>query len=429
MRILWVCNIMLPAIAKHLNMDYSVREGWLTGTLSRMIEESKTKTPEMKLGICFPAGEEMRNWQEEIVFEQFPVSCYGFFENLNTPEIYDEGLEVRFREIMDDFKPDMIHIFGTEFPHALAAAKVFGKKERTLIGIQGVISRCAEEYFADLPEYVVKRATFRDRLKKDSVINQQEKFRLRGINENKALKLAGHITGRTDFDRTYSGTVCEGAVYHSMNETLRPQFYEGDWDEKTCCRHRIFFSQADYPLKGFHFMLEALPAIMEAFPDTEVVVAGNSLVSKKTYVDRIKRSSYGKYLLELIEKNKLQGKIRFTGSLSADQMKEQYLNCHTFVCASVLENSPNSLGEAMLLGVPVVASRVGGIPSMVEHGKDGLLFERGNSKELAEHVISLWKDEDFCATIGKNGQKRARVTHDAKKNYERLIEIYHAIMR
>ena len=134
-KILWICNIMLPAIGRELNMPYSNREGWLSGIFERVQRE---EAPFM-LGVCFPA--------EPGAVRKFlmgSVSCYPFAENLNTPEIYDAGMEEVFREIFRDFQPDMIHIFGTEFPHALAAARAFGKPERTLIGIQGLCGEIAK---------------------------------------------------------------------------------------------------------------------------------------------------------------------------------------------------------------------------------------------------------------------------------------------
>ena len=427
MKILWLCNIMLPAIAKQLHMDYSVKEGWLTGTLNRLIEAGASS--DIELGICCPMSEELANFHEKMDFDGFLVDCFGFCENMSSPEVYQPKLETRFCEIIEEFKPDLVHIFGTEYPHTLAMAKVFENMDRILIGLQGVITRCGEEYFANLPESVTKTRTFRDIIKKDSIAQQKEKFLLRGKNENEALKLASHITGRTEFDKTYSMQIHKDADYHQMNETMRPEFYFGEWALDSCKKHSIFFSQADYPLKGFHFLLEALHEIIKKYPDTEVVVAGNSLVSDESLKDKIKRSAYGKYLLGLMKKYKLEGKIRFTGALSSEGMKEQYLSCQTFVCASVLENSPNSVAEAMLLGVPVVAANVGGVPSMITHDADGVLFEKADSKGLAEAVISLWEDEEKMKRLSEAEKKRARLAHNADANFNRLMEIYREILR
>ncbi len=174
MKVLWLCNIMLPAIAQELELPYSNREGWLTGIYERICREKKRNGNGMgiELGICFPMDEGTeeamgrQEKQREFRLGESGVFCYGFRENLAVPERYDAGLEERLKEILEDFKPDMVHIFGTEFPHTLAMVRAFGRPERTLVGIQGLCSACAEAYMADLPERVVRRKTFRDWLKK-----------------------------------------------------------------------------------------------------------------------------------------------------------------------------------------------------------------------------------------------------------------------
>ena len=429
MRVLWVCNIMLPMVAEKLHMESNVKEGWITGILSRLIKEGKNS--EVTLGIAFPANENMARFHDIYRFNEVPVECFGFYEDMNRLEEYQPGVERRMEEIMDQFAPDVVHVFGTEYPHALAAARVSRNPEKLLVGIQGVVSKCAREYLADLPKEVYERATFRDRIKKDSILQQQEKFRKRGEMEIKTLRISGNVTGRTEFDKDYTMKVNPDAVYHPMNETMRPCFYEGGWNIDKCNKHSIFFSQADYPLKGFHYLLEAMPRILQEFPDTQIKVAGNSIIRGKSITGRLKVSAYAKYLEELIEKNGLQDKVTFLGKLSAEEMKEEYLKCHTLVCASILENSPNSVAEAMLLGTPVIAPRVGGIPSMITDRREGLLYAGGNVEELADTLITLWKDESVLPLSGRLSKAavvRARTAHDPESNFDRLKEIYRDIV-
>lgn len=427
MKVLWVCNIMPPMIGQYLGKECSVKEGWISGILMRLSKEKE----EVELGICYPVTEEKEAIKKEITLENNKnIACYGFCEDVICPEVYGgPKLEQRLKEIVEDFKPQILHVFGTEYGHALAAVRVFGNPQRTLVGLQGVISECAKEYMADLPRNVQESVSFRDRLKKDSMKQQQEKFYIRGEREKEVLKLCGNVTGRTAFDKAAARKMNPDVHYYFMNETMRGEFYEGKWNYGTCEKYRIFFSQADYPLKGFHYLLQALELVKDKYPQVTVAVAGNSLVNYKTLKDKIKISAYGKYLRKFVKESDLEDKITFLGKLSAEEMKQQYLKCNTFVCASSLENSPNSVGEAMLLGVPVVASYTGGIPSMVEHEKEGLLFEKGNVKALAEAIIRTWESYPTVMTITENARVRARKTHDADENYRRLLEIYHQIAK
>ena len=78
----------------------------------------------------------------------------------------------------------------------------------------------------------------------------------------------------------------------------------------------------------------------------------------------------------------------------------------------------------MLLGVPVVASRTGGIPSILNEGEEGLLFDVGNSSGLADDVLRIWNDDAYAMELSAAEIARARVNHDGDMNYRRLLEIY-----
>lgn len=421
MRVLWLCNIMLPTYAKAHDLPFSVREGWLTGCLERIMRQTDFDN-RIELGICFPAQGEISSSSEVID----GITYYGFNEDLDHPEVYDGTVENRFHVILDDFKPDVLHIFGAEFPHSLAMLRAFGNPKRSLLGIQGLCCKIAEDYMAELPLEVQRMTTFRDRLKNDTIIQQQEKYKVRAEHEREAILLTDNITGRTDFDRKITSEINPEAEYYKMNETMRPCFYEGKWKAGEAEPHSIFLSQGDYPLKGFHFMIEAMPRILEKYPDAHLYVAGNNIIGKgnSKYPYFMRASAYGKYLKSLLFKYKLKKKVTMLGTLTDTQMKEQFLKSSVFVCPSIVENSPNSLCEAMLLGMPVVAARAGGIPSLIQADKEGVIFEKANVESLADGILQIWDEPVIADVFGDNARKRALEAHDPDANYKRLVEIY-----
>ena len=113
---------------------------------------------------------------------------------------------------------------------------------------------------------------------------------------------------------------------------MRSEFYGPVWQEENCIPHSIFLSQGDYPVKGLHYMLSALPSILKRYPDAHVYVAGNSLVSYGTLKQKLKISAYGKYLRKQMEDGALAEKVTFLGKLSAAQMRDRYLASSLFVC-------------------------------------------------------------------------------------------------
>ena len=428
MRVLWVCNVMLPVFAEHLGLTVRGSGGWLEGCFNRLTKERTDIT----LGICMPVPENVGKCRVEIG----GVIFYGFAENTLAPHEYDSALEGRFNEILYDFKPDLAHVFGTEFAHTLAFAKVYKRPSRLLIGLQGLCGRIADVYMADLPYSVQRGRTIRDRIRNDSLRQQQANFRKRARMEAQALKLAMHITGRTAFDRDAAAEINPDAVYHPMNETLRSAFYEGSWDPQTMVPHTVFVSQGDYPLKGLHFMLLAMPEILESFPDAHLYVAGDSLIGnvgrdrniRRRYPLALSITEYGAYLRRIIRKEHLTGHVTMLGRLSAEEMKEQFLKANVYCCPSVLENSPNSMCEAMLLGTPVVAAKVGGVPSLISDGDEGILFPAGRVDELAEAVKTYFFEPSIGLMLGQAASARARVTHNPDTNFKRLIGIYRSIV-
>lgn len=441
MKILWICNIMLPMVAEYLGQPANNKEGWLTGLADTILRNSQDN--HIELAVAFPVADLSEEKKLLVPSGQQSSSlvCYSFAEDTAHPECYSQSLEKRLREIVEDWKPDVVHCFGTEYPHTLAATRVC-PKEKVLLGIQGSCALYAKCYFADLPQRVINRVTFRDFLKKDSISKQHEKFVQRGEYELEAIRGAGHVTGRTHWDKAFTGETNPNARYHFMNETLRSNFYEGSWKEEDCEPYSIFLSQGDYPIKGLHYMLKAMPKILKEYPQTKVYVAGNSITAHETLKEKLKLSSYGKYILELLEEYHLEDKVIFLGKMNAKQMKERFLKSHLFVCPSAIENSPNSLGEAMLLGVPCVTAQVGGVASVFEDGADGIAYpgfgdsfyqgmtnpEKAQAEELAKAVLRMWSKKEQMHGYTEHASQHAKRTHDGQLNYKRLIEIYKEIV-
>lgn len=422
MRVLWICNRCIPVVAKHLNIECGNKEGWLTGLSEKLLAEQNDN---LKLGVCFPLNDRPN------LKEDCEVTAYTFFEDCINFEKYDEALERRFKEIFENFNPDVIHIFGTEMSHTLAACRACEKPERILIGIQGLCSVYAEHYFDGIPQRIIKKNTLRDFLKRDNIFQQKEKFSERGRHEIEALSIAGNVTGRTDWDRFYSKKYAMNAEYHFMNETLRANFYEGKWNFDNCEKYSIFVSQGDYPIKGLHILLQALPEVLKIYPETKVYVAGNVITGEGSLKKKILIGRYGKYLKELIKKGNLSDNIIFLGSLNAFEMKERYLKSNVFLSPSVMENSPNSVGEAMLLGMPVISSDVGGVRNLLVDKTEGFIYSAKDLKELVNAVCEVFSinGSDRQKAMGEAATEHARKTHDPKVNYLRLLEIYEKIVK
>ena len=130
----------------------------------------------------------------------------------------------------------------------------------------------------------------------------------------------------------------------------------------------------------------------------------------------------------MIKRLHLERNVVFTGPLDEEKMCQRYLKSHVFVCPSSIENSPNSLGEAMVLGVPCVASDVGGVSDMLKHKDEGFVYQTDAPYMLAHYVCEIFENEDLALKFSKNAREHALTTHDRDANTRRLIEIYRDII-
>jgi len=115
----------------------------------------------------------------------------------------------------------------------------------------------------------------------------------------------------------------------------------------------------------------------------------------------------------------------FLGYLNELGLNDFFSKCSMIVVPSVcFEGFPTVLLEAMLRGKPVVCSRIGGLPEIVEDGITGLLFEAGNVKDLIEKILYLWERPDLRRKMGEEGRKKALREYSEGRYYERLMDAY-----
>lgn len=409
MKLLWLCNMMPGAVKEKISGNTAGGGLWVDSVLAGLRQRE-----DMTVHILCP-GE---NGRGEV---DGHCSYATFSEGL--PYVYLPELEAQFRKELADFQPDVIHIWGTEYGHTLAmvnAAETLELLDHVVVSIQGLCSVYAGHYAEGVPYQVQHGNTFRDFVRRDNIAQQQKKFALRGDLEVQALKKVRHVIGRTDWDEACTKQINPRVQYHFCNETLRKPFYDGGWNYDQCKKHRIFASSCAYPVKGFHYLLEAFGEIVKTYPDATLAVPGKNFLT----ADKLHCSGYQKYLAELANRCGVADRIEFLGSLSAEEMKTAYLNANVFVLPSTVENSPNSLGEAMLLGVPCVASLVGGVANLLTDKKEGFVYQSTAPYMLAHYVGQIFEMEEHAAALGAAAREHAANTHHAQKNLQDLIEIY-----
>lgn len=170
---------------------------------------------------------------------------------------------------------------------------------------------------------------------------------------------------------------------------------------KEDCRHKlglkskyiILFVGTLYPLKGPQILLEAIPKIIKHINDITFLFVGGG------DVDSYKNMSY---------QNGIDRYVKFTGYISEELKPLYYTSSDIFCLPSV--GSHEIFGivnlEAMACGIPIVASRIGGVPDLVKNGENGLLIQPQNSNELAEAITYLLMNETIRNKMGINAREK-----------------------
>jgi len=176
---------------------------------------------------------------------------------------------------------------------------------------------------------------------------------------------------------------------------------------------RLLFVGVLEPRKGVLDLIKAIEKIKR--PTVELHIVG-----------KIKSQRYFREISNYIQKKDLSGNIFIKGMIDEEALKREYGKCSIFILPSYEESFGIVLLEAMAAGKPVIATRVGGIPYVVDHGKTGYLVEKGDIKELMNRIVDLLQNNDERRKMGKEGRERAKNfswNAIAKKTYECYLEV------
>ncbi len=117
--------------------------------------------------------------------------------------------------------------------------------------------------------------------------------------------------------------------------------------------------------------------------------------------------------------------FEFLGHVSGSRMADFYNSARMIVlCSICFEGFPMVFAEAMLHGKPIICSRIGSLPEIVDDQVTGLLFEPGNVEDLSEKISYLWERPELCRKIGQAGREKALREYSPEKYYQRLMTVY-----
>ena len=201
-----------------------------------------------------------------------------------------------------------------------------------------------------------------------------------------------------------------------MPEAIGKVFFDSSWSYSKCRKNSILFVGYLSERKGIEVLLESMSIVVKSIPDATLTVVGSG---KTQYLNK---------LADLIEKYRLSNAVSLVGPKLSSSIAQELSCVNIYILPTFLDNSPNSLAEALAVGTPSIASRVGGIPSMINNGINGVLFNKGDSAQLSEKIIELLRNRKMQEEFSKKSKILA-FTNNHPKNVAKVTKnVYHKII-
>ena len=409
MNILWTTNVIMPEVAKRLGIGSKHPVSWIEAMSQRL-----AKRNDVNLAIVSraPISKIEDSDLDGIKYILLPSDC-------NKVDYWDE--------VFSKFKPDVIHVYGTESDQSYQLLKNHSEMP-IIVSLQGILTEYQRHYYAGVDFHEMLRfTTLRDLLKKQGFFAGKRDFIRRSNKERELLRMAKNVEGRSTWDRVSAQNINPALRYFYCPRMIRSPFYAGGWEIKNVERHTIFVHQGNYPIKGLHYVIPALAKLKKQYSDVKLYISGQDLYKPTAKYTDILPYGYSKYLQYLIEKYKVRENLVFTGQLNAEQLAAYLKRMNVVVLPSSIENAPNSIVESQLVGVPVVATFVGGNMEMVHHEEDGYLYCYNEPNMLAEYISRIFEDERLAKEFSEKARSKVLDKHNPEKLVHTLLDIYSKI--
>lgn len=337
----------------------------------------------------------------------------GYKKNQSTVKLED------IQNVIKDFHPDVIHLFGIENK----MAEILGNTSVPVVAhLQGLLAPSDNAFWPS--EF--NKADFlwpfsiNEWILRNGYIFAKNSLHVRAKHERELFGRVEHVMGRTAWDKICTTLMAPRAHYYHVDEILRPVFYEhtGKWKNEALSQIKIISTVSNTIYKGLDTILKTAKQLKEfgTIP-FEWRVAGIN------HEDKIVRFFERKLKIKSSDVN-----VTYLGVLSAEELCKEELEASVYVHPSYIDNSPNSLCEAQLLGVPCVSTHVGGTSSLINHEKDGILVPANAPYELAYYIREIATSKEWPEKLSRGGVMTASARHNKEKIVKDLMECYRSVI-
>lgn len=405
MKILWYTNT--PCLYKQNNAYNG--GGWLS---SLQTEFSKRKDVELRIAFSL-ACQEWKVEENGVTYYPLSFSKYSMIEKLKVIACSEKTVveierkrflmyEDVIRKPLEDFNPDVIMVFGSEMPFGLVASLT---NIPVILHIQGILNPYFNAYlppFISWKNYVALKNGWKDKLHR---FVDRKLWGASCARETEICRRVKNYFGRTDWDYRVCQMMHPGANYFYASEVLRPIFYQST--ERELPNKLTIITTISSPLyKGYDLVLKTALMLKTKGIDFEWKCYGNidpSVIEKQLGMKH-----------EDIN-------VLLCGVASAEQLRDEISKATVYVHTSYIDNSPNSLCEAQILGCTPIATYVGGIPSLIKNGETGFLIPANDPYQLAFLLEDLFLNPEKNLAMGKAAKEVAVMRHNPNQIVDKLL--------
>lgn len=382
----------------------------------------------VEIAVIIPAGgyEQLKKEDDGVTYYSLHLTAKEMKRTMNRDTFH------KYLKVLEQEKPSLIHVHGTETN--FAQIQNFTNIP-VVVSIQGIL----EGYIPYYNNYIRKK-----NLKKYSTVKNILGFGgLKGLVHNfdngteyfekEILTKTEYFFCRTNWDKAWVTFSNPNAVIFQGEELLRKIFYDNahTWNVEKCKRHSIFMPSGFNPIKGLYLAVKALGLLKLFYDDVMLVVPGisNDDVYMSGWKEFVLGEEYIRYIRSLIEERNLKDNIMFLGRLSAEGMVEQMQNANVFLSPSSIDNSPNAVGEATMIGTPVVTTPVGGVTSMLKDEESCLFAPAGDDHMMAFQIKRVFDNDELACRLSYNENFVANRRHDDVSVPKVYIDAYKTILK
>lgn len=407
MRILWF-SVTPSLFNPHSNSHNG--GGWIAS-----LEQIVRTEPSIQLGIAFEFyGAGFRYDSDGVVYYPIMPVKNGIKERLCRKNLELDKIK-KCLTIIDDFKPDIIQIFGSENYFGLLC-------KHTNIPIVIHVQGCLPAYHNTLFPIGMNKYDFLfskglSWRKRFLGLRSEPSFRKRAEREIGIIKSCSFFMGRTEWDKKLINLFNSKAEYFHCEEALRDSFINAGffWEYKKEEYAKIVSVISNPWYKGVDLILKTAK-LLKLYTDFkfEWNVYG---VSDISFYE-------SKYAIKAKEVN-----VVVRGTVDKNKLVKVLCESNCYVHSSYIDNSPNSLCEAQFIGIPVLSTYVGGISTLIEDGVSGLLFPANDPYTLSGLIMEVVQEEGLATSLSNAEKKIAAARHNPNEIKKTILSIYNQIMK